>query len=327
MQSSVSASRPFSLRPYLQIARVDHWFKNAFMLLGVLLAFFYQPELFRLEAAFRLVAAFFVTCLIASSNYVLNEFLDAPHDRLHPTKRFRPAAKGEVVGWIALLQWGCLGFAGIVAAFRINPAFGTAGLALWVMGCAYNIPPLRTKEVPYLDVLSESVNNPLRLLLGWFALVPTHLPPLSLAIAYWMVGGFFMATKRFAEYRAIGDPERAAAYRRSFEWYDENRLLTSMVFYVAACALFSGIFIVRYKLELILCVPAVAGFFAYYMRLGLAPDSPVQAPEKLFRSKGFVAYASVMTALFVGLMFTEIPLLYVVFNVEAATFDPLWRIG
>ena len=33
--------------PYIQIARVDHWFKNAFMLLGVILAVFYQPEVAR----------------------------------------------------------------------------------------------------------------------------------------------------------------------------------------------------------------------------------------------------------------------------------------
>lgn len=327
MQSSLPAPSPVAVRPYVQIARVDHWFKNAFMLLGVLLAFFYEPALARPEAAFVLVAAFFITCVVASSNYVLNELLDAPYDRLHPTKRFRPAARGEVVGWVALLQWGALGLAGILAAFALNPSFGVAALWLWVMGCLYNIPPIRTKELPYVDVLSESVNNPIRLLLGWFALVPDHLPPLSLAIAYWMVGAFFMAAKRFAEYRSIGDPERAASYRRSFRWYDEDRLLVSLVFYLVACGLFSGIFLVRYRLELILCAPAVAGFFAYYMKLALEPESPVQAPEKLYRDRGFVAYAAVTTALFVGLMFTEIPLLYSLFNVDAATFRPLWRVG
>ena len=34
-----------AVRPYVQIARVDHWFKNAFMLLGVVLAIFYAPRL------------------------------------------------------------------------------------------------------------------------------------------------------------------------------------------------------------------------------------------------------------------------------------------
>ena len=70
----------------------------------------------------------------------------------------------------------------------------------WIMGVAYNVRPIRTKEVPYVDVLSESVNNPIRLLLGWFALIPDRFPPISLLLAYWMVGAFFMAMKRFAEY-------------------------------------------------------------------------------------------------------------------------------
>src|SRR3989440_12302560 len=110
----------------------------------------------------------------------------------------------------------------------------------------YNVPPVRTIYLPYPDFLSESVNNPLRLLLGWFVLIPDRFPPLSLILAYWMVGAFFMATKRFAEYRRIGDREVAAQYRKSFGYYTEERLLVSMFFYVAMCALFAGIFIVRY---------------------------------------------------------------------------------
>ena len=67
----------FALGPYVRIARVDHWFKNAFMLLGILLAFFYDPTLVTWGSLGTLVWAFFATCIIASSNYVLNEWLDA----------------------------------------------------------------------------------------------------------------------------------------------------------------------------------------------------------------------------------------------------------
>ncbi|MEO1696129.1 MAG: UbiA prenyltransferase family protein [Planctomycetota bacterium] len=314
------------VRPYVQIARIDHWFKNVFMGLGVMLAFFYSPALVSLESAARLAAAVFVTCIVASSNYVLNEVLDAPLDRQHPKKRFRPAAAGLVAKKVALVEWWALGALGIWFAFQINGPFGVSATALWVMGCLYNIPPVRTKEIPYVDVISESVNNPIRLALGWFALVPDRFPPVSLVLAYWMVGAFFMATKRFAEYRSIGDPARAAAYRRSFAFYDEGRLLTSMVFYVTTCALFSGVFLVRYKLELVLSVPFVAGFFAYYMALGLKEDSPVQNPERLWRERRFFAYLLFVTALFVGLMFVEIPAMYSYFGVEPSSFEPLWRI-
>jgi len=110
------------------------------------------------------------------------------------------------------------GALGISLALVINLWFAAAAASLWLMGVAYNIPPLRTKEWAYLDVLTESVNNPIRLLLGWFAVIDDAVPPVSLAISYWMAGAFFMATKRFAEYRSIGDPVIASDYRSSFKY-------------------------------------------------------------------------------------------------------------
>jgi decaprenyl-phosphate phosphoribosyltransferase len=327
MHSLHTVNRPWSLWAYIQIARVDHWFKNAFMLLGVLLAFFYEPALFTWASVPRLSLAMLATCLIASSNYVLNELLDAPYDRFHPVKKHRPVPSGLVQPTFAVLEWLLLGATGLTMAFLLNPYFAASGLALWTMGVMYNVPPVRTKELPYLDVLSESVNNPLRLFLGWFALVGDKLPPLSLTLAYWMVGAFFMATKRFAEYRHIGNPEVAAQYRKSFGYYTEDRLLVSMFFYAIMCALFVGVFIVRYHVELILFVPVAAGFFAYYLKLGLQDDSPVQNPEKLYKARGFLLYMTLSTVLFILLMFINIPVLYDLFNIGTSPLAPLWTLG
>ena len=133
-----------------------------------------------------------------------------------------------------------------------------------------------------------------------------------------MLGAFFMATKRLAEYRRIGDPATAAAYRRSFGYYDESRLLVSIVFYAVTCTLFAGIFIVRYRLELMLFAPLLAGVFALYLKLGLQPDSAAQYPERLFRERGLMAFLAVATLVFVVLMFVEVPVLYRVFDVEPA---------
>jgi decaprenyl-phosphate phosphoribosyltransferase len=326
--TAIADARPSSaIWPYVQIARVDHWFKNAFMVLGVILAVFYDPGLLTWRSALTLGLAFFATCLVASSNYVLNELLDGPQDRFHPTKRHRPVPSGQVRPAIAYAEWLLLGAAGIGLGLVVNRYFAASALSLWVMGVAYNVRPLRTKEWPYLDVLSESVNNPIRLLLGWFALITTLFPPVSLILSYWMVGAFFMAMKRYAEYRHIGDPEVAATYRHSFRYYTDERLLISILFYATACALFAGIFIVRYHLELILFVPFAAGVFSYYMKLGLKPNSPTQNPEKLYRERGFMAYLLVSVAVFVVLMFVHIPPLYDLFNVEPMQTTPLWTIG
>lgn len=326
--SSPSETRALqSILPYVAIARIDHWFKNAFMLLGVLLAVFHDTTLLAWKSSGSLFLAVLATCLVASSNYTLNELLDGPTDKLHPQKKHRPVPSGRVRASVAYGQWILLGAAGVGLAFLVNRYFAYSAIWLWVMGVAYNVPPVRTKEWPYVDVLSESVNNAIRLLLGWHALIADRVPPVSLILAYWMAGAFFMATKRFAEFRRIGDPVVAAAYRRSFSFYNEERLLVSMLFYVTACALFSGIFIVRYHLELILFVPVAAGFFAYYLQLGLKPDSPVQNPEKLHRERGFLLYAIVSVVLFVVLMFTSIPPLYEWFQVDAARAVPLWTLG
>jgi len=315
------------LRAYVQIARIDHWFKNVFMLLGVVVAMFYEPRVVAWTSAWPLFIAVLATCLVASSNYVLNELLDGPRDLLHPEKRFRPVPAGRVRTPFAVAEWLVLAAAGFGLATTLNYYFLAAAVWLWLMGIAYNVPPLRTKEWPYLDVLTESINNPIRLLLGWFALISGRFPPVSLAISYWMVGAFFMAMKRYAEYRHLADPRLAADYRASFAYYTEERLLISLFFYATACALFAGIFVVRYHPELILFAPLCAGLFAYYMKLGLQPDSPVQNPEKLYRQRGFLAYLIVCTIAFVLLMFTSIPKMYDLFNVAPSGVSPLWTLG
>ncbi len=329
--SSGALARPHSVvgavRPYVQIARVDHWFKNAFMALGVLLALFYEPQLFATQSVGVLALAGLATCLIASSNYVLNEILDGPTDRLHPQKRHRPVPAGLVSLPIAYAEWLLLATLGLSLAIRVNPYFALSAFSLWVMGLLYNVPPFRTKEWPYVDVLSESVNNAIRLLLGWFALITLQVPPMSLVLSYWMLGAFFMATKRYAEYRHIGDKGVAAGYRKSFNYYTEERLLISMFFYATTCTLFAGVFIVRYHLELILFAPFAAGVFAYYLKIGMQRDSPVQNPEKLYKERGFFAFMVLATVLFVVLMFTRIPTMYDWFNVEQARTSPLWTLG
>lgn len=310
---------------YVEIARPDHWFKNVFMLAGVILAYFYHfTSLSGIEWG-TLTSAFIATCLAASSNYVINELLDAPFDLGHPVKRHRPCPSGKIRPAYAYLEWLLLGCAALTIAYLVNLPFFLATASLLAMGCIYNIPPVRSKDLPYIDVLSESVNNPIRLALGWFAVTPQAIPPISLVMAYWLIGAFFMAVKRFAEYRSIGDAQVAGAYRRSFLHYDEDRLLISLFFYASGAALFLGMFILKYHLELILAVPLIAGFFSYYMRVALKNNSAVQNPERLYRERGLMIYLVVCLTVFVGLMFMQIPQLYVWLNVEQSNLPALWR--
>jgi 4-hydroxybenzoate polyprenyltransferase len=199
---------------------VDHWFKNVFVLPGVVVALGFAPLSANAAAveAFlvRLVVGLLAVCLVASSNYVLNEILDAASDMHHPEKSQRAVPSGRVDIRLAYIEWAVLAAIGIGIGALLSFGLGVALAALWAMGCVYNVPPIRSKDLPYIDVLSESVNNPLRMLVGWYIVNPGGLAPVSLLVSYWMVGCYFMAIKRFAEFRHIGDRGRATAYRRSF---------------------------------------------------------------------------------------------------------------
>ncbi|MGH9941201.1 MAG: UbiA prenyltransferase family protein [Pyrinomonadaceae bacterium] len=320
-QSSVAqvVRRP-SLRGHLQIARADHWVKNVFVLPGIVVALAIDPARLGSPALpFDIVIGIFAVCLIASSNYVINEVLDAPFDLQHPTKRLRPVPSGRVDVPLAYAQWIALMLAGLALSLTVSVPFALTMAALWVMGCVYNIPPVRTKDLPYLDVLSESVNNPLRMLAGWYIVGTSAMPPVSLLISYWMIGCYFMAIKRFAEYKEIGDPARSAAYRKSFAFYNERRLLVSIMFYGSHAMLFFGTFIMRYRLELILTFPLVALVMAVYLSMAFKQDSAAQRPEGLYREPVLMGVVATCAVLMAALMFIDAPLLHNIFTPSTAS--------
>lgn len=295
---------------HLGIARFDHWLKNAFVLPGVVVALASAPHALSIDLIWKLVAGLIAIGLIASSNYTLNEVLDAPFDRLHPRKRMRPVPSGLVNVPLAYAQWVALMMSGLGIAWAISSSYAATLAALWLMGCIYNIPPIRSKDLPYLDVLSEAINNPLRMLAGWFIVGAREVPPASLLVSYWMVGCYFMAIKRYAEIRMIGSAETAGAYRKSFSFYTDQRLLVSIMFYAAAAMLFLGVFIMRYKLELVLSFPLVALVMSLYLSIAFKEDSAVQAPEKLYRESRLMVSVVTCAIAMTILSLVQIPMLH-----------------
>ncbi len=290
---------------HISIMRLDHSIKNIFVLPGIFLPLL-VVHIAAKELLLRLIIGFAAVTLIACSNYVINELLDAPFDRLHPKKKMRPAARCLVNPTAAYIQWIGMMVIGLILAKQISWEFFLSAAALWIMGCIYNIPPIRAKEVPYVDVLTESINNPLRMLLGWYMVTSVIRPPISLLMAYWMIGAYFMAIKRFSEYRQIG-AATAGSYRRSFTVYTEQSLLISVIAYASTSMLFLGAFAARYHIELLLSFPAIGILMAIYFQMGFADDSAVQNPEKLYKERKLMIPLVISIALMAVLMSIRIP--------------------
>lgn len=297
------------MKNYIKIARPDHWVKNIFIVPGLAVAFLLVGLPSATVLVKNFIVGFFATCMIASANYVINEWLDAEFDKYHPTKKYRPVVSENMKFSLVMVEYIVLSILGIGASSLINSSFLWTEIWLLIMGIIYNVKPIRSKDIPFFDVLSESVNNMIRLLLGWFIVTNTQIPPGSILLGYWMGGAFLMGIKRFAEYRMIGDPQVAGLYRKSFAHYTEQTLLCSSMFY-AFCATFCmGIFLIKYRLEYVLAMPFLFLLFVYYLYIAFKEDSAVQKPEKLYKERKLIFFVVLICIVFLILTFVNIPIL------------------
>jgi len=296
---------------YLKICRPDHWLKNVFIVFGHVVAWTLVLH-FALDGGIILKAllSLIPACLVASANYILNEILDAPFDALHPTKQLRgiPAGKVEISRlWWLMAALIVVAFA-LCWAFGFNWAYQTALLLLLVSGLVYNVPPLRLKDRAFLDVIAESFNNPIRLWLGYYALVePRHVPPASIVLAWWFFGALLMTGKRYAEFRFIGDATLSGRYRRSFQTYSETTLILAMITYANLFCFCTGIAMAVYPElnNLVFIFPMIVVAVIAYFRHAMREETARLEPEALLKNPWIIFWTVATGAGTIALLLTK----------------------
>jgi 4-hydroxybenzoate polyprenyltransferase len=278
-----------AVKDYITLARPGHWHKNLLVLPGIVFAVERvggSPVQFLVPA----LVGFVAICLVSASNYILNEWLDAPYDLHHPIKKNRTAVKKELDSRIIFIIFFLLLFSGIALALFVSMMFAATAVLFSFLAYLYNAPPFRLKDLVLLDVLIESANNPVRMVLGWFMVMEAFALPASLLIAYWFAGTFLMVIKRKLELNIIGDGQAAVNYRRSFKTYT-GRNLVSLAYVCAALSLgFLCCFFLNYQRIL---VPTIPFYVALFMRLFQYRDAHATSfnfPEQLYRDSIFMIF-------------------------------------
>jgi decaprenyl-phosphate phosphoribosyltransferase len=299
------------LNPYLRAIRLERWPRSTAIFLGSAAYLFLYRDLSPftdLNIILRLLLSFLLTWFISTASYIINEIADAPYDIHHPTKRNRPLVKGE----IKIIPFSLLGFvlilAALIPAFLIySSSFFFSLLTLLIAGFIYNLKPVRTKDIPFLDAISESANNPIRFLIGWFALSPSNIfPPLSLLICWWAFGNFLLVAKRLSEFRLL--QEKAGDYRASLKKYSNLSLLMGMT--VSAVVFFLTYFYFAFAFRfqsLFLFSPFLLFYFFLFFRKTMKEEEVMEEPEQLLKTMKFALYTIFLVLLFVLSFFIDRP--------------------
>ena len=75
----------------LKSLRPKHYLKNLVIFAAPFFSFHLDPILWA-----KAGGAFIAFCFISSAIYLLNDIIDLEEDKLHPVKRFRPIAVGQI---------------------------------------------------------------------------------------------------------------------------------------------------------------------------------------------------------------------------------------
>ena len=217
-------SRPLVLSLFVSL-RPSQWTKNLIIFAGLL----FGQRLFDPGALAESLAAFVVFCMLSGVVYLLNDAADREGDRLHPIKKRRPIASGEVPVGTALAVAAALGVSALGAAFWLRPLFGVMATAYVALLALYSGP---LKHVVIIDVLTIAIGFVLRAVAGAVAIdvaVSPWLYVLTILLAL-----FLALSKRRHELILLAG--QATSHRRILEEYSPY-LLDQMISVVTASTL------------------------------------------------------------------------------------------
>lgn len=201
----------------LRLIRPRQWIKN----LAVFAAITFAGQLFNPLVFQKVFLSFFVFCGLSSATYIINDIFDVKKDKLHPFKKFRPIAHGDVPVSLAAFLAVSIMFVSLIIAGSITPAFFALSLTYLLIQFLYSS---FLKSLAVIDILVIAAGYILRVYGGEFAS--------GFHISVWLllttisISLFLAVGKRRSELTLLSQNKDSniAATRKSLSHYSERLL-------------------------------------------------------------------------------------------------------
>jgi len=208
----------------IEALRPNQWIKNLSLFAAVILT----GQLFNPTVFISSFWAFISFCALSSSSYLINDLLDVDKDRLHPTKKFRPLARGAIGKKDAVIISFLLAILGLLIALSINLTFFIVAIVFILMQYSYSF---FIKKKALLDIMGIAFFFILRTYAGEVA-TGYHLP-VWIMLAVIFLALFIASGKRRSELHHTGK-----ITRKALEGYNRS-LLSFYTTIFAVCTLIS----------------------------------------------------------------------------------------
>ena len=143
----------------LELIRIIHWVKNFLIFIPLLAANLHNDT----QLLFSVSLGFLAFCLCSSAVYCFNDYIDAESDKLHPTKRNRPLARGDVSNAVALSLCCVLLVTSALISFQLSINFLFLLIGYFVLSLLYT---LFLKKIVILDVIILTILYNFRIFSG-----------------------------------------------------------------------------------------------------------------------------------------------------------------
>jgi len=198
-----------TLRLLVKSMRPRQWPKNIF----IFAALGFDRQILHLDALLRTAGGFVLLCLASGVVYLINDVADRNQDRLHPDKRKRPIAAGEISVALALAVSAVLGPLSVALAFLLNPVLGWLVFGYLLLNLAYSFA---LKHVPIVDALTVAAGFVIRVAAGVTLIEVERFSP-WLYVCTILLALYISFGKRRAELALLVD--EASNHRRVLDGY------------------------------------------------------------------------------------------------------------
>jgi 4-hydroxybenzoate polyprenyltransferase len=200
--------------PLVRCLRPKQWAKNLLLFAGLL---FTLDQAHTAAEWLRVSIAFLLFCMVSSAVYLFNDLADRERDRLHPVKRFRPIASGEIATGEAGAVGALLALGSGIAAYSCDPRLCLLLAGYFLLTLLYSF---HLKHVVILDVLAIAAGFVLRAVAGT-TILGVQISP-WLLICTTLLALFLGLAKRRAELSILSD--EAGRHRRALGEYTPGML-------------------------------------------------------------------------------------------------------